>query len=223
MPDPLITDWITAIGAGIAAFAAVGAALYTKRSASEAAKAAKAAADQVELQRPRPIVVATFSRSVSDNENNADDDDQEFRLANIGDSPAFDVEVSPLETPGELPNLRAASRLTTKRLSYLLPASTPARCTHELEPDRGAGTLIAEKIRGMAGSFTRDAASFFNEQSKRGIRSPDLRYEIPFMLSYLALDGRRFRQPYVFVVYFYQLRAWIEPAGSLLKAAQERM
>lgn len=38
-----------------------------------------------------------------------------------------------------------------------------------------------------------------------------------------APDGRRFRQPYVFVVYFYLLRAWIEPVGSLLKAAQERM
>jgi hypothetical protein len=218
MPGPSITDWITAGCTVVAVGAAIVAALYTKRSASEAAKAAKAAADQVELQRPMPIVVATFSHSLSDNKGDTDDDDKEFQLANIGDSPAFDVEVSPLETPGELPYLGAASRLSTERLSYLLPASIPARCTHRLEPDHGAIVLT---IKGMAGTFATDAARLFDERSKAEIRSPDLRYEIQFELSYRALDGRRFRQPYVFVLYFQVLRAWIEPVGSLLKAAQE--
>lgn len=223
MADPSITDWITAGCSMGAVVAAIFAARYTKRSASEAAKAATAAADQVELQRPRPIVVATFSRSVSDNKTGPDNDDQEFRLANIGDSPAFDVEVSPLETPGELPYAKAASRLITEGFTYLLPKSMPAYCTHQLEPDRGAGTLIAEKIRGAAGSFAMDAVRFFDGQHKTEMRSPDHRYEIPFVLSYRALDGRRFRQPYVFVVYFLQLRAWIEPVGSLLEAAKENL
>ena len=48
MADPSITDWITAGCSMVAVGAAIFAALYTKRSASEAAKAAHAAAALVE-------------------------------------------------------------------------------------------------------------------------------------------------------------------------------
>jgi hypothetical protein len=49
-----------------------------------------------------------------------------------------------------------------------------------------------------------------------------MRHEIPFTLSYRALDARQFRQPYVFVVYWLTMTAWVEPVGSLLEAAEER-
>jgi len=52
LTKPSITDWIIAVSTVIGACAAIAAAIYTKRSASEAANAAMAAAEQVELQRP---------------------------------------------------------------------------------------------------------------------------------------------------------------------------
>ena len=69
-----------------------------------------------------------------------------------------------------------------------------------------------------AALFANDAKDFFNEQSKaQTTRSPDHRYEARFSISYRALDGRQFRQEYGFVVQFTQLRAWIEPVGSLIE------
>jgi hypothetical protein len=198
-----IVVWISGVGTVIAAAAACFAALYTKRAAGEAAKAAKAAADQVELQRPRPIVVATFLRSFSPNKGNMAADDKDLRLENIGDSPAFDVEVSNLEVPG--------SRLLTETFPYLQPGSSMV-CNHKLEPGRGLSGVM-----GRAALFVEDAKTYFNEQSmNESSRSANFRYEIPFSISYRTVDLRQFKQSYVFVVYFPLLRAWVEPVGSLL-------
>jgi hypothetical protein len=61
------------------------------------------------------------------------DNDQSLKITTIGDSPAFDIEVSPLEV-GE-------SRLSTKKIAYLLQGA-PAESTHELEPRSGVTRLL---------------------------------------------------------------------------------
>jgi hypothetical protein len=94
---------VAAVAAIVAAGAAVVAARFTKQAVAEAAKAAKSASDQVELQRPNPIVVASFSYSFSDLRRETDAHDEEFQLQNIGESAAFDVEVSMIEAPGVVP------------------------------------------------------------------------------------------------------------------------
>jgi hypothetical protein len=200
--------------AAIATIAAIFAVVYTKRAAEAAAQAAKAAADQVELQRPRPIVVASFAYSFSENKGNMAADDKEFHLENIGNSPAFDLELSVLETPGTLAELGEASQLETEKLPYLVPGIPPAICSHTLKPHRGVLSL-----RHAAG-FVHDAVEFFKQQSKADAssRSPDSRYEIRFSIAYSSLDARRFTQPYRLVIYFVLSKAWIEPIGSLLEA-----
>jgi hypothetical protein len=205
MADPSITDWITATSTVIAVGAAVAAAIYTKRSASEAAKAAKAAADQVELQRPRPIVLAEFFYSFSPNRGNmARVNDRDFKLQNIGDSPAFDVELNPLEVPG--------TRLETDTLPYLL-SGAPVPCIHRLDPPRGISGVM-----GRAALFVEDAKTFFDQQSKnQSSKEPEFRYKVEFTVSYRALDGREFKQSCVLVVDFPSLSAWIESVGSLLE------
>jgi hypothetical protein len=69
---------------------------------------------------------------------------KEFELENIGDSPAFDVEVSTMDVPM---SGGKSSRLETERISYLLPR-TPTMCVHQLEPPRGVLTVL-----GRAGKF----------------------------------------------------------------------
>ena len=89
---------MSGIGTAIAAIAAVVAARYAKGAVAEAARSAKAAADQVDLARSRPIVLVTFSYSGKDQTQKVDRT-REFRLENIGNSPAFDVHVSPIGVP----------------------------------------------------------------------------------------------------------------------------
>ena len=183
MHEASITDWLSGIGTVIAAIAAILAAVYTKWAASEAARAANAAAAQVKLQRPHPIVVATFSRSLK--ENNAEQT-KEFQLENIGDSPAFDVEVSTMEVP--LSDGQESSRLKTETLPYLLPR-TPTMCVHQVEPPRGVLSVI-----GRAGHFADDLVKFFDRQGqKEGLQSAlNERRQIEFTLSYRGLDGTLF-------------------------------
>jgi hypothetical protein len=206
------TDWMSGVGAIVAAAAAIAAALFTKRAAEASAKAAEAAADQVDLQRPRPIVIVAFLRSIAENAGNMAPMDRDFRLKNIGDSPAFDIEVGILKIPG--------SRLETAKLAYLLQGASEA-CVHQLD---GSRAPIALTSSGIAGGFAADVAKYFNEQSK-GEGSPgidEVRHQVEFTVSYRALDGRCFKQAYAFVVFFAQLLACVEPVGSLLKTEQRR-
>jgi hypothetical protein len=212
---------ITAFAAIVAAVAAIFAARYTKRAAEEAAKAANASADQatasaeqVRLQRPRPIVVITFSYSFNEYKGNVATDNNEFWIQNIGDSPAFDVEVSPLETPGIVASLGEVSRLETMGIAYLVQGVAPIPCEHTLKPSRGA-----LGIRRAAG-FVHDAKEFFNQQSIKdeASRTKDYTYEIKFSVSYRSLEGRRFTQDYRLVIYFVLSNAWVELVGSLLEA-----
>jgi hypothetical protein len=66
-----------------------------------------------------------------------------------------------------------------------------------------------------------DAKSFFNKQATEdpSQSNPAFRYEIPFTVSYRALDGRKFEQPHLLVIYFPLLNAWVEPVGSLLESS----
>jgi hypothetical protein len=213
MPSPSITDWMSGAGAAVAAVAAIvaaGAAIvaarYTKQAVREAAKAAKAAADQVELQRPRPIVLLTFSYSLKQNRNTEEERFREFRLENVGNSPAFDVEVSSIEVPD------ATNRLNTEKLSHLLVSGTFA-CKHRLEKSQGVLAVLQP-----AETFANDLAAFFNKHSEGTLAERiDKRHQIEFTLSYRALDRRHFEQRYAFVVFFPKQRAWIEPMGSLLE------
>jgi hypothetical protein len=59
MAAPAFTDWITAISTVVAAVAAVGAALYTKRSASEITT-------RSEAPRPTTLLHSSFCRATSD-------------------------------------------------------------------------------------------------------------------------------------------------------------
>jgi hypothetical protein len=135
----------------------------------------------------------------------APQNDADFKLQNIGDSAAFDVDVSSLEVP--------KSRLETERIPYLLPGS-PVSCIHRLSPPRGRSGLMAK-----AALFLEDAKPFFDGQSEGGGQSSDVRRRIEFAISYRSLDGRRFEQPYALVVFFPQQEAWVEPAVSLLEAS----
>jgi len=167
---------------------------------------AKAAADQVELQRPRPIVLATFSYSFKQNQNAADDRFHEFCLENIGGSPAFDVEVSSIEVPD------ASNRLITESLSHLAAGSTHS-CKHSLENGQGVLGVLAP-----AKTFANDLVLFFDREKGGTLTERiDKRHQIHFTLSYRALDRSRFKQQYAFIVFFPRLRAWIEPVGSLLE------
>jgi integrase-like protein len=110
-------------------------AVYTKRSAEASANVARAAAAQVELQRPRPLVLATFQHSFS--QSGKTPLDRSFQFQNIGDSPAFDINVSPIETPGIVSAL-GPSRLATETIRYLVPDKPSGGCIHRLEPTGGA-------------------------------------------------------------------------------------
>src|SRR5271166_1508683 len=61
MPNPGLTDWMSAVGTVMAALAAVFAAIYAKRAAEAGAKAATEAANQVSelrvLREPRAALV----------------------------------------------------------------------------------------------------------------------------------------------------------------------
>jgi hypothetical protein len=196
-------SWIGGLGAVAAAAGTLAAAWYTKRAANEAAKAAKTAADQMELQRPRPIVVPEFQYSFAVNRGNmASANYPDFHLRNIGDSPAFDVELSTLEV--------SVSRLETNRLPYLL-TGTPVPCIHQLRPQRGLSGVM-----GSGALFVVDAKTFFDQQRPP---APGFRHEVPFSVSYRALDGRRFEQPCLLVVHFPSLSAWVETVSSLLETA----
>lgn len=215
MDGATVAAWVSAIGTVVAAGAAAAAAIYTKRAAIEAGNAANAAADQVSQQRPRPIVVVFFEHCFYDQRGTTAPHDSDFYLQNIGNSPAFDVTVSALQVPGRLPYLdNAPSQLETRKLPFVTPGTQRAACEHELSPPRGGMS-----VKG-AGGFVEDATRFFNEKSKTSGHS-EMRNEIPFILSYRALDGRQFRQPYVFVVYWPRVTAWVKPVGSLLDAAEQ--
>jgi len=204
---------MVAAGTVVAAVAAVYAAVFTRRSADAAAKAAESAADQVDLQRPRPIVVVHFSRSLSENPPTMARLDPVFQLENIGDSPAFDVELSPME----LSRPATACCKKTSPVDFLVPRARLS-CAHSMEPPQGVLRAL-----GPAATFVQELANHFNEQSKSEASwNPDHRYEMEFSLSYRGLDGRRFRQPYALVVYFPRLQAWVEPVGSLLEPASEQ-
>ncbi len=198
-------DSIIAIETGIAALAAVVAALF-------AAKAAIAAAEQVRLSRPRPIVVASFESYWGSG--GRIPNDISVKLENIGDSPAFDIDVGPMTTPGVVPSLGGPSNLKTDRIRYI-PAHETRFGNHNLE-GLAPGPLSALKPVGL---FLDHAKEYFDQLGRaKATAKPDHRYEIEFTISYSALDGRRFEQRYIFVVHFPMLSAWIEPVGSLLEA-----
>ena len=211
MNTGMIIEWITAGATVVAAIAAIGAVRFSRQAAEAARTAAQAAAEQVELQRPRPILVASYSQSLKTDGGPAQG--IPFTLRNIGDSPAFDIETGPIETPGELPHLGAASRLEMDRIPYLL-AETSTQCNHRLLPPRG----VRGVLQGLT-QFTEDAARFFSEDATRFSKASGHRSQIGFALYYRALDGRRFSQRYVFMVDFTSLQASVEPIDSLLSSS----
>lgn len=209
----MTTDWIIAIGTIIAAVAAVAAALFTKQSAREAARAATAAAEQVDLSRPRPLVVATFGSywgSLGRTPNDAS-----FTLENIGDSPAFDVDVSPIRTPGVVLSIGRPSVSTAEPIRYLLPRLTLS-CTHKLE---GEGHGVLQVLSPMNTFLDHAKEYFYHVRDVEAGRNRAYQYEIGFTLSYSALDRRRLVQQYVFVVHLTRQLAWVEPVGSLLESS----
>ncbi len=203
-PDAVtVAGVITAIATAFAAFAAM--------------RAASAAAQQVKLQKPCPIVVIRFLHSFSDHKGGmSQPDDSDFWLQNIGDSPAFDIEVSPLETPGIVAGLGEPSRLETVIRRCLLSGAAPLAREHRLRPSRGA-----IRLRTVA-AFLDDAMDVFRQQSMAKGSYPKARHEVSFSVSYSALDRCRREQDYLFVVDFIRREAWVEPVGSLLEKARSR-
>ena len=185
--------------------AAVVAVRYARQAAIETAKAAKAAADQVELQRPRPILLLTYSRSFKQSPPE-EERLREFHLRNIGDSPAFDAEVGSLEMPD------GSKVLTTDGLSYLSPTAVHS-CRHRLEGEQGAIGILSPSE-----TFADGLYDYFNKRSSGTLdESVQKRHEIQFTLSYRAIDKRHFQQRHAFVARFIKQRVWIEPLGSLLE------
>ena len=212
-----LTDWMSGIGTVIAAAAAIFATLYTKHSAEQATKASQAAADsaktardQTELQRPRPILVPSFSLAWNDNRSGLDntDRDRAIRIENIGNSPAFDINLTGLEIPGRGANLRLSL------FCFLKPNVGPVQpfeqnVTWEVGP-------IELLQNGPLPIFIRRLREYFNNEALRSGDENVDRYYIEFSLSYRALDGRSFSQAYYLAVSFIQSKSWIEPVSSLI-------
>lgn len=184
-PDPLKwTEVVSALSTASAVLISLGGAFIawralrwnkdavseTKRSADAAQKSAEAALKQVELQRPRPVVVAIYKKSLGTLSDNSS-----IRLRNIGDSPAFDVEVDRLRVPGTNEPV-----LLSFRIPYILPNSEED-LNQELVPD---DVPVSPGMSAFS-SFVILLHQHFN-QAERPLSPPDW---IPMIVRYRRFDG----------------------------------
>lgn len=177
-------------------------ALATCVAAWGAWKAAKSADEQVKLQRPRPVVI------VEGNWGLEDPNGENFVLANIGSSPAFDIEVSDIEGP-LLRQAESAERLVTDRTFVIeeKQKQVAPQCR------RAPGNILRDQA---AFKFIQNAARAFSPKDENG--NPTLEHKLIFDVAYSTLDGRRIKTACAirFNLAIDNLRAQVVPSASWL-------
>lgn len=153
------------------------AAVFAWLTARAAKTQGKASLEQIDLLRPRPVVVLE-GRWDLEGELDAPD---ALLARNVGSSPAFDIEITEIEGP-VIRSHDYRERLITDRIFVIgEKAKTPA-IHHRLLP----GTQIDLHA---AASFMKGASMAFGAT----MDDPDsLRPTLNFTVNYTALDGRRF-------------------------------
>ena len=165
----------TAIAAATSA-----AAVFAWLTARAAKIQGKAALEQIELLRPRPVVVIE-GRWNLEAETDASD---VFLLQNVGSSAAFDIQITEIEGP-VIRSHGYRETLVTDRIFVIAEKSEVRTVHHRLMP----GNQIDERA---AAAFMNSAGLSFGATND----DPDsLRPVLEFKVSYAALDGRRFVTP----------------------------
>jgi len=156
------------------------AALFAWRTALAAKTQGKAALEQIDLLRPRPVIVLEGSWSLEE-EIPAP---HAFLVRNVGSSPAFDIQITDIEGPVIRPQ-GYRERLVTDRIFVISEKSEVRAAHHRLMP----GTQIEDCA---AATFFNTASTFFGGS----MEDPNsLRPGLEFTVSYTALDGRKFVTP----------------------------
>lgn len=162
-------------------------AIFAWLTAMAARAQGRAAWEQVNLQRPRPVIVVEGSWNLEEKGDGPD----AFLLRNIGSSPAFDIELADIDGP-LVPSCGYRERLVTDRIFVIAEKSETRGAHHRLIP----ATQIDHRA---ALDFIKTAAqSFPVTDDDPNLRRPAL----DFALCYSTLDGRRFSVPC-------QMRFWL--------------
>lgn len=141
-------------------------------------KTAKSAGEQVKLQRPRPVVIIEGSWGPEDPSG------ENFVLANIGSSPAFDIDLSDIEGPF-LKEVQYSERLITHRIFVLEEKHRQVACQYRRTP---SGNILRDQA---AFKFVQNAARAFSPKDEDD--NPTLEHKLNFDVAYSTLDGRRIR------------------------------
>ena len=196
------SDQIASISAGISltsALVALVAAWFNRQSARASELAAKAAAESVELQRPRPIISLLCDFNANDGQPIPN-----FFVQNIGNSPAFDISISSMSVRGPLDN---DFSISTTLVPVLGPNSTASQYFHfdnEADNPNDCNALVL---------FSKLVLS---TKADNPIPQPKPKALVPFTISYFAIDGRRFNYEYEYAIYPITGRSIVRPKRSLL-------
>jgi len=152
-------------------------------------KQGKAAWEQLELQRPRPVVIIEGKWNLDNYTGEPDG----FLFRNLGSSPAFEVTVSGIEGP-RLPSVGYPEYLTTERIDAL--AETPARATHNRWAPRNNPVPLTNRA---VLHFVQNAAAAL----------PSKKDTLEFFLTYSALDKSRIETPCL-IRFHVGLNGWAE-------------
>jgi hypothetical protein len=192
--DQIINSVIAAATSGAAVFA-----LLTARAAKTQGKAALV---QIDLLRPRPVVVIEGGWNL-EAEIEAPD---AFLVRNIGSSPAFDIQITEIKGPIRQP-YGYREHLATDRIFVIAEKSDALAEHHRLAP----GSQIDQRA---AATFIKAASTSFDAS----MDEPDsLRPVLEFKVSYKALDGRQFETPCRILFWLgLNARADIAPVSSWL-------
>ena len=183
-------------------------------AAKQAAVSAQAARDQVLLQRPLPLVVVDWRWEMQDGAPQVSP--RQFELRNIGNSTAFDVELTPLSFQATEAGVTEAWALNTERVLYILQNSS-ASCTHIVSKDRRnvfdnmppLPRFIAEASRALSVAFVNGAP----------VRQAQA--TMPFTISYSTADGRQITCDCVIKLDFIDKTARVSPVSSWLPPRNE--
>jgi hypothetical protein len=184
---------------GVATSAAAVFAWLTARAAKTQGKAAL---EQIDLLRPRPVIVLEGRWNLEADTGVPD----AFLVQNVGSSPAFDIQITQIEGPVVRPH-GYREHLVTNRIFAIAEKSEVRAVHHRLLP----GNQIDDRA---AFAFMNSAGLSFGATGD----DPDsLRPALEFKVSYAALDGRRFVTP-CRVRFWLGLKACAEivPAASWL-------
>lgn len=171
----------------VIAAATSGAAIFAWLTARATKVQGKASLAQIDLMRPRPVIVLE-GRWDLEAETDALDT---ILVRNVGSSAAFDIQIAEIEGP-MIRSHDYRERLITNRVFVLAEEDTVRAVHHRVMPGNQIDARAATTFMNGAGSSFRTVDD-----------DPDsLRPLLEFTVSYTALDGRRFVVPC-------QVRFWL--------------